>query len=889
MSTDVSSRRTIFSGTLLLLLAVGSMVFLNLPNVQTPYIELTGRVLAFEEPAGRELTVTEALNGGEWGPATEGLLKATRRHSTLWLRFTLDSLHEDSGEAWLEVAPWRVGNVDLFFLDDHSGQVIAYDQIGPDVPLNERRIRSARNLLPIHFAEGSPVDLLVRVESENRPMISLRLWDRAAVEEQDKTKQLQHAGLFGCVLALVAILLLRLKFVFMTLALWLLASFAMQAEQEGYLTFQTFGEWQHMGLAMRMTLWHVALVSFLTSAVLLLDLRRRRHWKLFYWPGVTLIVLLVLAQGLFSENTLRAISAYLSLAVLLVWPLSLSVSVLRENSYKQILLILFVLSWLESVWFTVDYIFAFKYDGVFSVSAVLIRLGIIVGIIGLFSLEQRMKRESLERALLDAERRQNRRLEKAVALRTRALQTAVVDANNANRAKIDFLGRVSHDLRSPLTTIIGYSQLLQAEKGAIERKAGVILKSANHMLALVNDLIDYARGSFGNALLHAPVNFYSVLDSVASEAQLLASRRNNKFSLEVSGCIPPVLEVDEKRLRQVLINLLDNSAKFTRNGVIGLAVAPKLCAKSGCVELSFCVHDTGQGIATEDLPNLFVPFFRGPSGEAEGSGLGLAIVEHWLKQMGGNIRVDSAVGKGTRIEFSLTFNMVCDGPSPGPQHLPSSTSVPSVQGGGHKIWVVEDNEDIRNLLMEHLVDCQFDVQTAVDGEDCLSRLMVSSAEPPALVLTDYVMPNLNGAELLRALRDRWPDVPVVLISAAQHTLSQIESISAFNAALTKPIDLVVLRRTLARILHLKISDDDLPNKLHSDRDAAVCELGQLDQNRLKELRDLLDAGAVTDIFDWVRRLPYEHSVLANHMRPLVELCDLDAICVLLDDALLEKP
>ena len=228
----------------------------------------------------------------------------------------------------------------------------------------------------------------------------------------DRLEQLQHAVLFGCVLALVAILLLRLKLAFMTLALWLLATFAMQAEQEGYLTFQLFDGLQSMGLALRTTFWQIALFSFLTSALLLLDLRQRRAWRYFYWPSVVLIGALVLSQALWDNNTLRTLSAYLSLTVLLAWPFSLSRVALRGNPYRQVLLVLFLLSWLESLWFTFNYTFAINYDGLFNISAMLIRLGIIVGIIGLFALEQQVRRKQIEQELLESERQQKHRLER---------------------------------------------------------------------------------------------------------------------------------------------------------------------------------------------------------------------------------------------------------------------------------------------------------------------------------------------------------------------------------------------------------------------------------------------------------------------------------------------
>lgn len=892
MSTDARSACTAFLGALLLLLAFGSMAVFDQRHEHAPYQELTDKAWVFEERPGHALTAQQALQAGQWQPATKARLTALRRQSTLWLRLTLDAPGGQDAEQWLEFAPWRVGEIDLYSLDVRTGHVTGHQHIGPSVPIGARPIHSQRNLLPLAFVDGEARDLLIRVQSENRPTLSVRLWERAAVQAQDTGEQLQHAVLFGCVLALVAILVLRLNLVFMMLALWLLATFLMQAEQEGYLTFQLFGNLQHLGLALRMTFWQIALISFLTSALFLLDLRQRRNWRIFYWPGVALSAALVLGQGLLDSNTLRIVSAGLSLAVLLAWPFSLSRTALRDNPYRQVLLVLFLCSWLESLWFTVNYILGISYDGLFSIAAMLIRLGIIVGITGLFTLEQQVRRKQVEQALLHSERQQNNRLEQAVAQRTRALQAAVVEANNATQAKIEFLGRVSHDLRSPLTSIIGYAQLLHAEGGATTRKAGVIFKSANHMLALVSDLIDYAKGTSGQTLLLAPVHVHDVLDSVVMEARVLALRRNNTFTFTLSGNLAPVLEVDAKRLRQVLINLLDNAAKFTRDGVIGLTVSATESADDrGCVELFFCVHDTGQGIAQQDLPHLFAPFFRSDAHEVDGSGLGLAIVEHWVGLMGGQVSVDSTVGEGTRIGFGLTLDVASENQIAEPQWLDLSIAVPPLQGEGRKVWVVEDNEDIRNLLRDELVNCQFEVETAVDGVDCLTRLASHGAMPPAVVLTDYLMPRLNGAELLCALRTRWPALVVVLISATPHTLQPLGQPAqpTFDASLEKPIDLATLRQTLAQLLRLGYRVEDAAPQAGSDRCRVLQQLGHLDASRLRELKALLEAGAVTDLFEWVQGLPDELDALATHMHALTEACDLDAVSALLDALPVARP
>lgn len=159
------------------------------------------------------------------------------------------------------------------------------------------------------------------------------------------------------------------------------------------------------------------------------------------------------------------------------------------------------------------------------------------------------------------------------------------------------------------------------------------------------------------------------------------------------------------------------------------------------------------------------------------------------------------------------------------------------------MWVVEDNDDIRNLLVDELLTCGFAVQAAVDGEDCLARLAATVSQPPALVLTDYLMPKLNGAQLLRALRERWPALPVVLISATQHS-QHLPSPPhpAFDAALIKPVNLATLRQTLAQLLGLGYRMEGREEEVPCDRVLLIHQLSSLEAHRLRELRVLLEAG-----------------------------------------------
>ncbi|MDH0288621.1 hybrid sensor histidine kinase/response regulator [Pseudomonas sp. GD04087] len=460
------------------------------------------------------------------------------------------------------------------------------------------------------------------------------------------------------------------------------------------------------------------------------------------------------------------------------------------------------------------------------------------------------------------------------------MQAALLKAKDATLAKTDFLARVSHDLRSPLTSIIGYAQLLQGEGGRSTRKAGVILRSAGHMLTLVNDLIDHARGVSSDQLDVAPVYVHGLLDAVALDARVLAQRNDNAFRLVLSGDFPTVLRLDAKRLRQVLINLLDNAAKFTHQGRITLQVRiAEHSPQASLVQLHFCVSDTGCGIPAEDLPKLFRPFFRSDASDVEGAGLGLAIVEHWVQLMGGRVTVDSTPGEGTRVSFELTLPLGTEQDMSRPQLFDLSMKALPVQGEGRLLWVVEDNADIREMLVDQLEASHFEVEAAVDGEDCRTRLMAAGGRRPDLVLTDYLMPRCNGGELLLALRERWPELPVVVLPATQQTMQPLGQAAGlqFDASLVKPISLADLGATLAQLLRLRCGPAVAERKHDRRQHDLAGQLESLTPEQQQCLWALVEAGAVTDLMEWTQTLAAGFHGLAVHLRELAETGDLDAI------------
>jgi CheY-like chemotaxis protein/anti-sigma regulatory factor (Ser/Thr protein kinase) len=281
--------------------------------------------------------------------------------------------------------------------------------------------------------------------------------------------------------------------------------------------------------------------------------------------------------------------------------------------------------------------------------------------------------------------------------------------------------------------------------------------------------------------------------------ELMGVRARQKPALQLgadlSAGLPATLRADEKRLRQVLLNLLDNAVKFTERGAVTLRVGP-----SGPHALRFEVQDTGSGMDTAQLSRLFQPFEQvgGLEDRNRGTGLGLAISRQFVRLMGSEIHVQSAKGEGTRFWFDLVLDAAADEGTPAPES--DRGSVTGYAGPRRKIMVVDDVATNRALLLDMLDSLGFELCEAGGGAEALSQL---DSSMPDLILLDILMPHVGGLETLERLRGRRTQVPVIAISASASIDDKERSLSAgANAFLTKPINLQALMDQMGALLNL---------------------------------------------------------------------------------------
>ena len=377
-------------------------------------------------------------------------------------------------------------------------------------------------------------------------------------------------------------------------------------------------------------------------------------------------------------------------------------------------------------------------------------------------------------------------------------------AEAANRAKSEFLASMSHELRTPLNAVLGYAQLLAMDSSLSARQArGVdaIHQSGQHLLELINDILDLARIEAGRTELNpGPVNLTTFLKAAVNLMQVKAHEKRLLFAFEPAADLPETVLVDERRLRQVLLNLLGNAIKFTDRGTVTLRADAEPEGPAN-VLLRLEVEDTGVGMRPEDLGRIFEPFEQ--VGDAQrrsgGTGLGLTITRALVNDMGGKVQVSSEPGQGTcfRVELPLVVTQ----PAQAAPRPPSGTV--RYQGPTRRVLVVDDVAENRALLCDFLTGAGFQVAQASNGSEMLE---MARGFRPDLILMDSVMPVLDGVEAARQLR-RDADlsgVPVIAISAAATTDHRAACLLAgVNVFLTKPVSLETLRAHIGEQLGLQ--------------------------------------------------------------------------------------
>ncbi|MEB3215678.1 MAG: ATP-binding protein [Nostocales cyanobacterium 94392] len=404
-------------------------------------------------------------------------------------------------------------------------------------------------------------------------------------------------------------------------------------------------------------------------------------------------------------------------------------------------------------------------------------------------------------------------------------EEAQISADAANYAKSEFMANISHELRTPLNGILGYTQIIQNSPHLSkqeQRGIEIIHRCAKHLLTLINDILDFSQIEAHQIKLHpSDFHFPSFLQGIVEICRIKAENKGLNFIYLTPENLPSGIHTDKRRLRQVLINLINNAIKFTDRGCVTLQVEVLEIKKesfSEIVKLLFHIEDTGVGMEPQLLNKIFLPFEQlgTTKNKSEGTGMGLALSQKIVEMMNSTIKVNSQVGMGSMFQFEMEFAIAENWTET--SSITRTGRIIGYTGERKQILIVDDRWENRSLFINLLSPIGFELIEAENGQHGLEKAVMFQ---PDLIISDINMPIMNGWQMLKQVRklDKLQNTLFILCSVSTSEKDSQKAIQAgANYFLNKPVKSKELYRILAKQLQLTwlYSNNEITKTMTSD-------------------------------------------------------------------------
>lgn len=522
-------------------------------------------------------------------------------------------------------------------------------------------------------------------------------------------------------------------------------------------------------------------------------------------------------------------------------------------------------------------------------------------------LETRVEQRTAELKESQAQlQQQAQHLEERVRQRTAELLEAKEAAEAADEAKSTFLATMSHELRTPLNAILGFAQLMKYDSSispSHQENINTIARSGEHLLALINDILDMSKIESGRMLLmENAFDLYHLLDSVEQMFQLQANQKGLTLKFERSSEVPQYVNTDERKLRQILINLIGNAIKFTQRGGVTVRVLmangslligkeqenPDYQLPITNYQLQLEIEDTGCGIPLEEIEDLFEPFVQSKTnrGFQEGTGLGLPISRAFVRLMGGDLTlVRTAVGEGTTFAFDIQVTLAAAAAVEVTAPLRRAIGLEAGQPT-YRLLVVEDGWENRQLLVKLLQPLGFEVKEAVNG---LEALEVLESWKPHLIWMDLRMPVMDGYETTQQIRAKLEGEAMAIIALTAHVFKEERAMilsAGFDDCVSKPFREAELFAAMSQHLGVRYIYEEtaITETVQEQKALSVEEIASLPAEWLKALEEAILMGDLNLMEDAIAQIRTQNQAMGDAIAHCLNNFEYDNILHLIEAA-----